>query len=189
MTDSATWTLDPQDLASGASRLELYTYKEGMLSRVAHDLCLRAEGASLTLSEPGALEARVEVGSLRVQGQVKRGQVKPLSDKDHAEIEKNMRSAAVLDAARFPQAIYRGTCELSGGRAKLTGELELRGQRRPLSLEGTWRLDGQDAIASGEVRFRQSQWGIKPYSALMGAIKVKDELRVSWSLRLRRSQG
>jgi YceI-like protein len=189
MSDPATWVLQAQDLASGASRLELYTYKEGMLSRVAHDLCLRAEGATLSFAEGGALEVAVEVASLRVQGQVKRGHVKALSAKDHAEIEKNMQSSAVLDAKRFAQATYRGTCTLEGARVKVTGELEVRGQRRPLALEGTWRRDGDEALASGEVRFRQSEWGIKPYSALMGAIKVKDELRVSWSLRLRRSQA
>lgn len=186
---AASWVLDPQALASGSARLELWTEKEGMLSRVAHDLCLRAHQASVTFNEEGQLEVRVEVKSLRVQGQVKRGQVKPLSAKDHAEIEKNLQSAAVFDAARFPAVTYRGTCVLSGARASVTGELEIRGQRRPLPLDSAWRLDGQDALASGEVRLRQSAWGLKPYTALMGAIKVKDELRISWSLRLRRAEA
>lgn len=183
----ASWILDPQTLASGAARLELWTEKEGVLARAAHDLCLRAQEARLSLDPAGALEVAVPIRALRVQGQVKRGQVKPLSAKDHAEIEKNLQSAAVLDAARFPEAVYRGTCALSGERAEVSGELELRGQKRPLALQGRWRLDGEDAVASGEVRLRQSAWGIKPFSALMGAIKVKDELRVSWSLRLRRA--
>ncbi len=185
----ASWVLDPQALASGSASLELWTEKEGVLARAAHDLCLRAQEATVSLSPEGQLEVAVEVKSLRVAGQVKRGQIKPLSAKDHAEIESNLQSAAVFDAARFPRVTYRGTCVLSEGRARVTGELELRGQRRPLALTGSWRLDGQDAIASGDVRLRQSAWGVKPYSALLGAIKVKDELRVSWSLRLRRADA
>lgn len=184
--DLTSWTLNAADLSSGAARLELWTEKEGLLSRAAHDLCIRAEAARLTLDEAGALEVEVPVSSLKVQGQVKRGQVKALSSKDHAEIEKNFSGAAVFDAKRFPHVTYRGTCTLSGSRASVSGELELKGQRRPLALEGTWKVEGQEAVVSGEVTLRQSDWGIAPYSAMLGAIKVKDSLRVSWSLRLRR---
>ena len=36
----------------------------------------------------------------------------------------------------------------------------------------------------GHVRFLQSTWGVKPYSALFGTLRVKDEVRVTWSLAL-----
>ncbi|MBL4848456.1 MAG: YceI family protein [Planctomycetes bacterium] len=183
------WTLAPADLRTCASLLQLWTEKEGLLSRVAHDLCIRAEEANLTLSEDSTgvstLVLEIPIQGLRVQGQVKRGQIKPLSTKDHAEIESSLQSAAVFDAARFPHAIYRGTLERRGDQATLKGELELRGQRRSLPLSATWREVSEGVEVSGEVTLRQSAWGIAPFKAMLGAIKVKDELRVSWRLLLR----
>lgn len=190
----AGWELAPEEFTSGRAALEVWTEKDGLLARAAHDLCLRAEAASVELRPEGegwALEVRVPIQSLRVRGQVKGRAVTPLSSKDHAEIEKNLRGAKILDAARYPEAIYRGTCVVAGDRARVEGTLTLRAARRPLALEGSWRAQGSEEEArqvevSGEVVLRQSEWGLAPFSALLGAIKLKDSLRVSWRLVLTR---
>jgi hypothetical protein len=35
-----------------------------------------------------------------------------------------------------------------------------------------------DGTITGSASFKQSDWGIKPYSALFGALKVNDEVNV-----------
>ena len=167
------------------STLTLWTYREGLLSRVAHDLCIEASQLHAPLTVEGErvrVEVRVQVRDLKVRGQVKDGAVKPLSDSDHAEIEKNL-TTKVLDASRHPELSYRGEGQRDGDRARLQGELTLCDATRPLALEGAIEDDEHGVRVTGEVRFRQTDWGIKPYSALMGALKVKDEVRVSWDLR------
>jgi hypothetical protein len=37
-------------------------------------------------------------------------------------------------------------------------------------------------VASGEVEFLQSELGIAPYSALLGALQVQDQLRVKFRI-------
>ena len=63
------------------------------------------------------------------------------------------------------------------------GQLTIRDKARHLPLQVTIDADGDALQVRGEVRFLQSSFGIKPYSALLGALKIKDTVRVSWALR------
>lgn len=173
-------------LDAATSELSLWTYKAGLLSRVAHDLCFHAEGVEATVTRSEhviSVQLSFPVAGLRVQGQVKNGQVKPLSSKDHAEIEGNLLK--VLDGARFPKIVYSGAGEATADGATLEGTLTIAGRERPLPLRARLEQADGESRVQGEIRFLQSTFGIKPFSALMGALKVKDEVRVSWDLRFR----
>ena len=41
---------------------------------------------------------------------------------------------------------------------------------------------GDTVVASGELALRQSELGITPYSAMLGALQVQDEMRVKFRL-------
>jgi polyisoprenoid-binding protein YceI len=56
------------------------------------------------------------------------------------------------------------------------GELTLGDRTRPLSLSLTVADDG---TVSGRATVKQSDWGMKPYSALFGTLKVLDEVEIS----------
>jgi hypothetical protein len=55
------------------------------------------------------------------------------------------------------------------------GELELAGTRRPASFELSAAADGR---VRGTLPVTQSEWGIKPYRGMMGALKVRDTIEV-----------
>ena len=40
------------------------------------------------------------------------------------------------------------------------------------------------AVSGGTIPLTQSDWGIKPYRGLMGALKVRDELEIVLDARL-----
>jgi hypothetical protein len=51
----------------------------------------------------------------------------------------------------------------------------MAGATRPIAAE----LDiGDDGTVRGTIPLTQSDWGIKPYRGLMGALKVRDELEI-----------
>ena len=52
----------------------------------------------------------------------------------------------------------------------------LTGQRHPITAELTASEDGR---LPGTATVKQSDWGMKPYSALFGALKVADEVEVA----------
>jgi polyisoprenoid-binding protein YceI len=61
-----------------------------------------------------------------------------------------------------------------GSRGTVHGELELAGTRHPISFE----LRSEDGRLTARATVKQSDWGIKPYSALFGTLKVADEVEV-----------
>ena len=148
----------------------IFTFKEGLLSRAAHDLKIAAGDVEVS-QEGDAVRARIGAGSLRVVCAMKRGREASgtLKPKDRAEIERTTREE-VLQVARHPHITFSGRD--AGG--ALTGELTLRGVTRPLSAR--WRAEGGRRVA--EVSLDQRDFGIRPYQAMMGALKVQRAVRV-----------
>ncbi len=62
-----------------------------------------------------------------------------------------------------------------GGRLAVEGELTLVGRTNPIAFELEVGEDG--ALSAGAV-VTQTAWGMKPYSALLGALKVQDDVEV-----------
>lgn len=177
-----TLRLDP-----GRSWVRVWSRKAGLLARLAHDLCLESRAAAIEVQQDGrALEVRVAVPvtSLRVLGQVHPdGRIQPLKPGDHQEIEGNLRGPRVLQADRHPEVRFsgRGTLPAAPGPFELDGRLELCGQTRPIRLPARVFQDPEGLRVEGQVELSQRSFGIEPFSALMGALKVKDEVAVSWS--------
>ena len=61
------------------------------------------------------------------------------------------------------------------GALSVEGDLDLAGKRHPVAFDLQAREDGR---LTGSARIRQTDWGIKPYSALFGTLKVVDEVDV-----------
>ena len=62
----------------------------------------------------------------------------------------------------------------------MSGELELAGRRAPIKFE----LSLNGAQLSGSATVKQTDFGMKPYSALFGTLKVLDEVQVAVDARL-----
>ena len=153
--------------------LWVYTFKEGLLSRVAHDLKLKASKAAWSIEGPtGPLEVRVPSDGLRVECAMEKGVEKPavLSASDKAQIEKNLRKE-VLETVRFPEIRFTAR-EISD--ASVVGTLALHGVSREIRLP--LRSQGDDIWAEFEVD--QRDFRIKPYQAMLGALKVAPVVKV-----------
>ena len=68
--------------------------------------------------------------------------------------------------------------EVDGARAVIKGSLTLTGKTRPLVIEAA-RRDGRWVA---EVSLHQPDFGIKPYSAMLGTLRVKPDVTVVVSL-------
>ena len=98
----------------------------------------------------------------------------PLSGAEKVLIRSN--ALKTLRAKKFPQAVFRSTSiERSGSAVRLVGVLELAGR----SGEQTVEVEVSDDSLRGAAAVRHSDFGLKPYSMLMGAMKVADEVEVS----------
>ena len=109
-------------------------------------------------------------------------------EKDRLEIERTMREQ-VLEVERFPEIVFRSAnisaSRLAEGRyrARIIGDLTLHGVTQKnvwLSAEAT--MTGDTLRARGDFSLKQSDFGIKPFSAVGGTIKLKNELKFAFDI-------
>ena len=156
-----------------ADHFEIRTFKApGLLSPVAHDLALAAEGFRVHL-EGTALRVLVPLSGLRVLGKVVAGRVEPISARDAAEIESTMR-AKVLRVDVDESAVFTGSVGLDS----VSGQLRLAGRTAPLVVP--LRRSGPRVL--GDVELVPSRWGIQPYTALFGALRLQDRVGIHFDL-------
>jgi polyisoprenoid-binding protein YceI len=165
------------ELGPDTASLLVKTYREGLAARAGHDLIIdvRQWGATLEVGEDlsqSSLQLHADARSLYPREGL-RG-VKPLTDKDRDEIRKNI-DQKVLGGE--PIGFRSSAVEANGGGGRLSvrGELTMRGQSRPAGFELGVGTDGR---VTGTARLMQSEWGIKPYRGLMGALRVRDSVEV-----------
>jgi polyisoprenoid-binding protein YceI len=155
--------------------LQVRTYREGLAQKVGHDLILDVAqwGATAEVGEDGTLSA-VQLNADPRSLQVREGLrgVKALTDKDRADIRKTIDEKIL---AGRPIAFRSTAIEHDNGGLTVRGELELAGTTRPASFELTAAEDGR---LHGTLPVSQSEWGIKPYRGMMGALKVRDTVEV-----------
>jgi polyisoprenoid-binding protein YceI len=154
--------------------LTVATTRMGAASMAGHDLVIEVSSweAELDTAKDPALTFTADPRSLRVREGT--GGVTELDDDDKAGIEQTI-DEEVLKGATIA---FRSTAlelDAGGNGATVQGELELGGTRRPISFQ----LRSEDGRLSGRVIVKQSDWGIKPYSALFGTLKVADEVEVA----------
>jgi polyisoprenoid-binding protein YceI len=164
-------------------RITLLTSRDGLVAQAGHDLTIDATrwsgelvvGADLS---PASLAVTVDLGALVVRAGT--GGVKPLSDRDKREIAVTARK--VLAADRYPDATFTATSfEPSDDGGTITGTLRLAGRSRPERLEVSQTSPGRYRATT---TIRQTDFGIKPYSAFLGSLKVSDAVRVEVDLDL-----
>jgi hypothetical protein len=155
--------------------IRLFTFKEGLLSRFGHDLQFAVDKAEMRL-EDGRLTGRFWTDSLRVEGAVKRGRVDEgaLSAADRSKIAQ-IATAELLKSMRCPCADLEASVEKSGDDFEIRGSLTLLGQRRALPL-GTATVLGDLVVATMSIQ--PSRWGIRPYRAMAGALRLKDRVDI-----------
>jgi polyisoprenoid-binding protein YceI len=165
------------ELVPNTASLVVKTYREGLAARAGHDLIIevRQWGATLDVGEDpsrSSLQLHADARSLYPREGL-RG-VKPLTDKDRDEVRKNIDEKAL---GGEPISFRSSAVEAAngGGRLQVRGELTIRGQRRPAAFELSVGADGH---VTGTALLVQSEWGIKPYRGLMGALKVRDSVEV-----------
>ena len=159
-------------------RVEVYTFKEGLLGRVAHDLRLSVGSFSIDRADADTVEARFDIHSFKVDGAMRDGQLDEgaLGDGDKRDILDNVRNK-ILHVDRPLR--FEGQAERRGdGGYRVKGELEMAGRAQAVTLS----LDRLGDRLQGEVELTPSRWGIKPFKALMGAIKLQDRVRVRFDL-------
>ena len=161
-----THTLGPDN-----ATLTVRTTRGGAAAKAAHDLVIEVTSwrATLELGPESKVSLTADPRSMRVREGS--GGMMALGDEDKANIEQTIDDE-VLKGTTI--AFESDSVRADGDRLEVSGDLELAGRHAPIVFE-LWLSDGR---ITGATTVKQTDWGIKPYSALFGTLKVLDEVQV-----------
>lgn len=178
---SGTYTLGPSD-----GTLLVKTGREGAAAKMGHDLTLEAKRWSATVVVDGddlsrsSVTATVDADSLEVRDAS--GGAMALSDKQRGEIVESIRKK-VLNTSKHPEVSFRSTLVAGDATAAtVSGDLTIAGSTQPVQVRFSASPDGQRV--TGAVSVAQRDHGIKQFSAMLGALKVKDIVEIEVDVKL-----
>ena len=171
------------------SKFTVRAFATGLLSAFGHNPTIAIpdfEGEVLVNSsalEQGSLRIVIQSALLVVTDDI--------NDKDREEIERRMHEE-VLESNRYAEIGYEcskmSASKTSEGQywVALNGELSLHGVTRTQPVSARVTLNGDTLRAVGDFSVRQSDYDIKPVSAVGGTVKLKDELKLSFDITARK---
>jgi polyisoprenoid-binding protein YceI len=172
------YELGPQN-----AKLIVDTGRSGGAAKAGHDLTLEVTAWNGTLQlgeEPSDTSVTLHVDGSSLRVREGRGGIKKLDDDDKQNIRQTIDEEVLRSTSiDFRSRAVEGAPERGG--LTVRGELEFAGRANPIEFD----LDvADDGHLTGRATVKQSDWGIKPYSALFGALKVADEVEVTVDAKL-----
>jgi polyisoprenoid-binding protein YceI len=157
-----------------ASRLQVHTYKGGLLGMFGHEHDIRAHAFEGTViykprdASESSVTVRVRTDSLLVV---------PASDSsDIPDITRTMREE-VLRVDSFPEIRFTSTAvEFQDSTVHLRGDLTMVGRTQPVEMDLVLELTPPVLHVHGSFAIKQSDFGIRPYRTALGTVQVKDEI-------------
>ena len=177
-----TYTIVPSE-----SSFWVFVGKTGLFSALAHDheIGVKSFGGRVVVPAAGAsggsLEMEVDAQSLIVLDK------KP-SEEDKKKIFNSMHKE-VLESAKYQKITFKSVSvsdvKQTGNDAYsflVNGDLTLRGVTKRIAVPVAATVTLQEIRAIGKYTLKQTDYGIRPYSAAGGTIKVKDEVVVNFNI-------
>lgn len=178
------------------SELRILVYRAGPLARFGHNHVMvnrRVHGAvNLVQEGASAFWLRVPVAEFIVDELQARREEGPdfaadVPDDARSGTLHNMLSAAVLDAAEYPDISINGSAAAGApdsGAAPLVATLTIgvAGHESTIEVPFVLESDSGRLSASGSFELRQSALGLTPYSLMLGALQVQDAMTVKFRL-------
>jgi polyisoprenoid-binding protein YceI len=169
-------------LADG-SRVSVTVRSKGVLGALAHQPTFVATLESLELPDVDGerpidfpVEARVSASAIEAPADA--------SAFDRKQMIDNLRGAQVLDVARWPELTFRGRYRGTLEKGRLEGELLVRGAPRAIAWDVAVTKEGARLRARGVWEGTLTALGIKPFKAMLGALRLHDEARIGIDLVL-----
>jgi len=177
----------------GDSLLIVRVYRGGTLARAGHNHIIASHDLSGTVHVAtdlarSSFEIQFPVASLTVdEAELRAAQgadfAADVPDAAREGTRRNMLGPAVLDADPYPQITLRAeSLELDAGRLTTRVQIGIRGQVHAFAVPVSYTLSANELLAQGELALKQTDLGLAPFTALLGALAVQDEMQVQFRI-------
>jgi hypothetical protein len=188
----------PFEVIAAQSRLIVLVYRDGALAAMGHNHLIACRCLSGTIYLPhdplrASFDLRLAVEQLTVDDPALRAAERSpdfppdVPQSARQGTRHNMLGAALLNAASYPDITLRsaGLRPSPGGqRGAIVAQVlvQLDGAWHPIAVPLRYEIRGEEIVASAEFPLTQTSLGLTPFSALGGALRVRDGMQVSLRL-------
>jgi YceI-like domain len=186
MRGATVYQVSPQD-----SEVSILVYRGGTLSRFGHNHVMTSKALSGRVwvhpeFARSGFELSFAVADLIVDDpQARRAAGSdfppevPPADRDGTRA--NMLRAESLDAEHYPTIMLQAA-KVSGTLAapQVIARIRIKDASRDVQVPTRLSVEGSRLTATGEFDILQTDFGIKPFSAALGALQVQDRLRIKF---------
>jgi hypothetical protein len=173
-------TLEPgiHTLGPADGTLTVLTGKGGAAAKAGHNLTIEVTrwSAKIEAGETISMALMADPRSLRVVDGS--GGISPLGGEEKAGIAQTIDEEVLKG---LPIRFRSSRVDASGTRIDVRGELELMRLRAPIEFALNLSDDGR---LTGSAMVKQTDWKMKPFSALFGTLKVADVIEVQIDARV-----
>lgn len=188
----------PYDVVSKESLLTILAFRGGTLAKVGHNHVIASHDLIGTFYVPddvlrSTFELHVPVAQLTIDEPALRATEGPdfpteVPDSAKEGTRRNMLGEALLNGAQYPElTLTSQRIQPTAVASSVTADvlITVRGQAHTVSVPVVYELVGGELRASGDLAIKQTELGLTPFSAMLGALQVQDELRVKFHILAR----
>lgn len=191
----------PYDVESRESLLTILAFRGGALAKAGHNHIIASHDVGGTFYVPddalhSTFELHVPVAQLTIDEPELRAReglefAAEVPESAREGTRRNMLGEALLNEAQYPEITLVGRrINDAAAAASIRADVQvtMRGQAHSVSVPVAYALTKGELVASGELPLRQSDLGLTPFSAMLGALQVQDELRIRFRIVARQAQ-
>ena len=175
------------------SLLIVRVYRGGTLARAGHNHIVASHELAGSIYVAADLarssfELEFPVASLTVdEAELRAAQgadfASDVPDSAREGTRRNMLGPAVLDAGHFPQiSLVSDALDMNAGRLMARVQIRIRGQTHAFTVPVSYTLSANELLAQGEFALKQTELGLAPFTALLGALAVQDEMQLQFRI-------
>jgi len=177
------------NIETSGSTLTIRAFATGLLASLGHNPTVSPSDFDGEVSldtdalERSSMRMVVRAESLTVTDDI--------SDKDRAEINRRMHEE-VIETGSYEEVVYESSRVAASKTGEgqywvaMGGDLTLHGVKRSQSVSARVSINGQTLRATGDFSVKMSDYEIQPVSALGGAVRLKDELKIFFDITARK---
>jgi hypothetical protein len=179
--------------------LTIQAFRGGALAKAGHNHVIASHALTGTLYVPADLarttfEVHMPVAELTVDEAVLRAKESPeefppeIPDSAKEGTRRNMLSGALLDGEHYPEIVLRSErlepapdgagANRDAGRWIAHVQVTVRDRTSSVVVPVHYEQRSDEIVVSGEFPLKQTDLGLTPFSALLGALQVVDEMKV-----------
>ena len=168
------------------STISVTAFEDGMMGKVrpTHAIEVKRFGGRVRFTSGDEARATVE---FQADAKSLENVEKGISEFERSGFQATLQNA-VLESEKFPQITFRSTGITDirpAGDARgftLHGDLTVHGVTRRASLPVVMTVSGDQLRATGEATIKQTDFDMKPYSGGLGLIKIRDEVKITFTV-------